>query len=149
VVNRNVGFDDLAAARIDDVRAIRIFNSGREPADDRVARVFRIPPRILLGVGPSLAMIAFLKPAASKAGCQSVIAFRIPRLQLVRSRRVDVKDIGLSVPTVPRRIFFSTLNRVCNSSAVRAVRHAIVYLLYREEAYASSYRRASSAFLAA
>ena len=48
VIHLNVGFEDLAGTRIVDVRARGVLDGRWQPADDRVACVFRIEFRIFL-----------------------------------------------------------------------------------------------------
>ena len=75
LVELDIGVEDFARARIADVRAESVFGGGRQPADNGVANVFRAVFRVFRVRGAGRALMAWLKPAASKAGSHSSTPF--------------------------------------------------------------------------
>ena len=72
VIELDVRVQDLAGARVGDMRPAGVFGSGGQPANHRVADVFGAPIGILFAAWAAfLPMMAFLNPAASKATFQS------------------------------------------------------------------------------
>ena len=93
VIELDVRVQNLAGARIGDVRPAGVFGGGGQPADHRMAHVFRAPGRGPPAAwAPPCAMIAFLKPAASKAGFQSSTPFFSHGTHLRGRRGIDVVD---------------------------------------------------------
>src|SRR6266540_477571 len=73
VVHLNVRLEYLAGARVVNVGPGRVHNRRGQPAHDRITRVFGLQSGSSFGA--SFAMMAFLNPAASNAGCQSSTPF--------------------------------------------------------------------------
>ena len=71
VIELDVRLENLAGARVVDVRARGVLDRRGQPADrPSSARLPGSSPGSCCGVGASLARIAFLNPAASNAACQ-------------------------------------------------------------------------------
>ena len=89
VIELNVRLDDLAGARIVDVRPRCVLGGGRQPSNHRVARVFRAPARILLRRRRVLRDDRVLEPRGLECRLPVFNPFFQPRHPLARRRRID------------------------------------------------------------
>ena len=95
VVELDVGVENLAGARIGDVRAAGVFHRRRQPADHGVADVLRAPVGIFLRGGRGLADDGVPESGGGEGFVPILDAFLQPRHPFLRRGRIDVINDGL------------------------------------------------------